>query len=200
MSDDVQQRFLDAHACLKGELKAAYHGTNISSLPSIYKDGLLIPGQSNGVRVVNGSVHGLGIYTAKVCNPRLSWSYCRAPTEMEKKILVCGVLDDASTHSVQVSRESQNVRHAGDAMVIFDHRRVAPLFEVSIGDAAEKQHAAPDFDWSKWYLKVSQVYDLYSTCDTQVARRPLMRRQERPRTPMAYLQRRSARKRSLKGT
>lgn len=207
VSEDVQRRFLDARACLKGKLRAGYHGTNISSLPSIYKNGLLIPGQSNDVRVANGSAHGLGIYTAKVCNPRLSWSFCRAPTEMEKKIVVCGVLDDASTHSIQnykmgnqtVSHESQNVRHAGDAMVIFDHRRVAPLFEVSIGDAPENKSAAPDFDWSKWYLKVSQVYDLYPTWDTQVARRPLMRCQERQRTPMAYLQRRGARKRSLKG-
>merc|ERR1712061_284419 len=98
-----------------------------------------------GVGVAHGSAHGVGIYIAKMHNPQLSLSFCDAQCGMEKKIMVCGILDDASAHSIQnctigrltVSHESQNVRHVGDAMVIFDHRRVSPLFEVTIGTVAE---------------------------------------------------------------
>merc|ERR1711972_193199 len=56
--------------------------------------------------------------TAVASNPSLSLSYARG----SRKLLVCGVLD--STLSTQV-------RHSGTAMVIFDERRVAPLFEAS---------------------------------------------------------------------
>merc|ERR1711871_1276803 len=133
VSTDVQQRFLEARKTLSGDLKPGYHGTNVSSLPSIYEKGLLIPGQDNGISVANGSAHGLGVYTARVNAPALSWGFCRAPTQMERRMVVCGILDDAPQAACSytmgirtVSRESQNVRHVGDAMVIFDDRRVAP--------------------------------------------------------------------------
>merc|ERR1711972_413579 len=80
VSENVQRRFLDAHSTLSGALKPAYHGTNVANLPSIYDKGLLIPGErGNGIRIANGSVRGVGIYTATVCNPALSWGFCRAP-------------------------------------------------------------------------------------------------------------------------
>merc|ERR1712039_654538 len=114
-------------------------------------------------------------------------------------IMVCGILDDASAHSMQnytmgrhtVSHESQNVRHVGGAMVIFDPRRVSPLFEVSIGDVAESRYAPiPNFDWVKWAHKVDLVTNiLYPTPAEQGPRYPLMRHQKRHQTVMAYLQR-----------
>merc|ERR1712061_481245 len=123
------------------------------------------------------------------------------------------------THSMQnctmgmhvVSRESENVRHVGDAMVIFDHTRVSPLFEVSVGDVSEiksaptpsfeiKSAPTPSFDWCKWAHKVDLVTNIfYPTLAKQGPRRRLMTRQKRQQTSMAYLQRRGARRRNLKG-
>ena len=40
-----------------------YHGTKVASIPSILSTGLKVPGQKSGVRVANGSAHGVGIYT-----------------------------------------------------------------------------------------------------------------------------------------
>lgn len=102
--------------CQGDPLRAAFHGTDSKNLGSIYEHGLVIPGEGNSVRVQNGSAHGLGVYTAVVENPHLSWSYARG----EKPMLVCGVLDSTC---------EQTVKHTGSAMVIFDSRRVAPLFE-----------------------------------------------------------------------
>merc|ERR1712113_903258 len=90
-------------------------GTAAINLGSIYRQGLLIPGVNNNLQVVNGSAHGLGIYTASIDNPGTSWAYCRGGGSM----LICGVLDDAV---------SGHVKHAGGVMVVFDERRVVPLF------------------------------------------------------------------------
>ena len=40
-----------------------YHGTRVQNIPSILSTGLKVPGQQSGVRVANGSAHGVGIYT-----------------------------------------------------------------------------------------------------------------------------------------
>jgi hypothetical protein len=40
-----------------------YHGTKVANIPSILSTGLKVPGQKSGVRVANGSAHGVGIYT-----------------------------------------------------------------------------------------------------------------------------------------
>jgi len=211
VSELVKQRFLDARSTLSGGLSAGYHGTNVANLASIYQNGLLIPGHGNNISVANGSVHGLGIYTAKICNPQLSWGFCRASSEAEKKIMVCGVLDDApystgfQSYSMgirTVSKESQNVRHVGEAMVVFDDRRVAPLFEISLGSALDvpQQKLTIAFDWSRWTRKVNQL--LQSTPPVK-ERRPrnyrLLQHQMKQRTVVAYLGRRGARKRNLKG-
>lgn len=208
VSENIQRRFLDAHSTLGGALRPAYHGTNVANLSSIYDKGLLIPGErDNGIRVANGSVHGLGIYTATLCNPALSWGFCRAPTEDAKKLMVCGVLDDAphsnfnayTMGSRTVKTESQNVRHVGHAMVVFDDRRVAPLFEVSLGEVADEDlhKDAPFFDWSRWAGKVNKVLQRTPVKDPR-PRRPLLQWQAKKRTIFAYVMRRGARKRSLR--
>jgi len=114
----VGQRFMRACQDLEGNLCPAFHGTAEGNLPGICEEGFVIPGRGNKVRVANGSAHGLGIYTAVASNPRLSLNYTRG----SRKLLVCGVLDSSDT---------QQVKHAGDQMVIFDACRVAPLFEAS---------------------------------------------------------------------
>jgi hypothetical protein len=122
---------LEAYSGLEGTLCPAFHGTDARKLASIYKNGLLIPGMGNSLRVTNGSAHGLGIYTATVDNPMLSFGFCRGETS----ILICGVLDDSARRSevqymgnLAVTSASKDVLHVGNAMVIFDIKRVAPLF------------------------------------------------------------------------
>lgn len=208
VSADVQQRFLKACTMFTGAaLTPGYHGTNVSNLSSIYDRGLLIPGHGNDIHVANGSVHGLGVYTAKVNKPSLSWGFCRAPTEMDRKMMVCGILDDAPTigQAYQmgirtVSRESPNVRHVGDAMVIFDDRRVAPFFEVSLGEEPFQELSPPpgSFDWGRWLDKVKRTLRVFPLEKRKRRRAPLMRQQVRQRTTISYLARRAARKRSPK--
>jgi len=104
---------------LQGDLCPAWHGTDEKNLDSIYTQGLVVPGRGNSVRVANGSAYGLGIYTAKSFNPSLSLSYARGRT---RRLLVCGVLDN---------KNSTDVKDTGSALVVFDPRRVAPLFEAT---------------------------------------------------------------------
>ena len=85
--------------------------------------------QDNGVRVANGSVHGVGIYTAYVGSASLSWSYSRGPS---KPMLVCGVLDPR-TRKVGAEQSSQKVTYTGSARIFFEENLVAPLFEASTG-------------------------------------------------------------------
>ena len=46
-----------------GALDYGYHGTRQANIPSILGTGLKVPGNESGVRVANGSAHGVGIYT-----------------------------------------------------------------------------------------------------------------------------------------
>merc|ERR1719424_2106631 len=75
LSPDVQHRFSDACAVLPGTVRPAFHGTSSVNFPSIFERGFLIPGQGNELRVAHGSAHGLGIYTASINSPPLSWGF-----------------------------------------------------------------------------------------------------------------------------
>lgn len=134
LGDKVQQRFLEScmgEGKVSGHLRPAFHGTARENISPILQQGLLIPGDGNSLPVVNGSAHGLGIYTGTVGTGGvgLSHNYCRGGP-----MLICGVMDDAQpvqqyTLGIRsVSAESGHVRHVGNAMVIFESRRVAPLF------------------------------------------------------------------------
>merc|ERR1712070_4436 len=153
LSTDVQSRFLEAFSENAGfdRLLPGFHGTDASLHESIFNRGLLIPGRGNELRVLHGSAHGLGIYTANVLSPWLSKGFCTAP-----RMLVCGILDEKfnpctipdhwagwlfppppiSTNPCSLAK----VQHVGSAVVIFDSCRVAPLFEAS-GSAWKGEHA-----------------------------------------------------------
>jgi hypothetical protein len=131
----VTKRFQKACDTLPGTLKPAFHGTDDKNLSSIYKLGLVIPGSGNGVKVVNGSAHGRGIYTATMDNSMLSWGFCRGAS---RPMFICAVLDDATALASEytmgirtITAESAHVRHVGNAMVVFDEARVAPLYVVT---------------------------------------------------------------------
>jgi hypothetical protein len=131
---EVQERFL--RVCGNGKecaskISPGFHGTPASVHESIFSKGLLIPGQNNDLVNRNGRAHGNGIYIAKLSNPWLSQGFAHGTSKM----LVCGVMDDAVSlsqvarlGSFGVTKESDNVRHVGDAMVVFESACVAPLF------------------------------------------------------------------------
>jgi hypothetical protein len=214
ISSEVLDRFLAAEKTMGGTLRAAYHGTASRFLPLIYDKGLLIPGQGNELRVRNGSMHGLGIYTASLDGASLSWGFCSAPTPREKKIIVCGVLDDAAAGNtytmgrLTVTRESDHIRHVGNAMVIFDHRRIAPLFEASLRSLTTQRPSTVKFDFARRDALLARMQNEFpeksprSHHNRRARRTFLMRRvygDRRPNAPEAFLSRRGARKRRSKG-
>jgi len=135
VSLQVQTRFLEALRAGKGfDLCPALHGTARSNFASILKQGLLIPGRGNSLRVLHGSAHGLGIYVAKAYDVWLPASFA---SPSPASILVCGVLDDAVPEAeahlmgnFQVTASSDTLRHVGSAIIAFDPGRIVPFFEV----------------------------------------------------------------------
>lgn len=142
----MQHSFFDAcHGALKGYPCPVFHGTATKNLPSIYKHGLLIPGCGNSLKVAHGSAHGLGIYAAKVGSASLSWGFCSG-SHPDTSMLICAVLDDSERKTqdlssfesssafigrLPVTAASNDIKHVGDAVVIFEPRRIAPLFVAS---------------------------------------------------------------------
>lgn len=155
LAAEVRERFLAAATgSIPRSIVPGFHGTVASAYESIFKLGLLVPGQEivpgqeTIVSVRNGSVHGVGVYIATLQNPKLSIGFARGINQM----LVCGVVDDAAEAtspassmlgSFRVSKESSKVRHVGDAMVVFDSACVAPLFVASWSDNKETPPSAP---------------------------------------------------------
>jgi len=113
VSHVVQKRFMNCFAKHSaGFVCPGFHGTDINNHRSIYQNGLLIPGDGNKLKVVNGEAYGRGIYTAKVNAAWLSGGFCSVP-----RMLVCAVIQSPAVH------------HHKDAMVIFNAAQVVPLFE-----------------------------------------------------------------------
>lgn len=202
LADHVSKEFLANCNCkwaarIPDSVRPAFHGTNVKNIPSICHRGLLIPGSRSGVKVVNGSAHGVGIYTARVGAPHLSWGFCRG---IQKQMLVCAVIDDAAFISnaflagrFLVTKQSEYVRHVGDAMVVFDQTRVAPLFLASQTTSTRPTVAYTSFP----FIKLIERYGDYRKHKSDPRRSPLISR----RTPsisdpvIAHLSRRAAKKR-----
>ena len=125
VSQWVRQKFLDTLESenLEGsnKLLMAFHGTHQKSLPSIYNDGLLVPGLGNVIKVANGSAYGCGIYAARSDSASTSWGYSRGNMQ---PMLICAALDGPKGI----------VRHGGNFMVFFQNHRVVPLFEASVAE------------------------------------------------------------------
>mmetsp|Transcript_18710 Transcript_18710/g.33838 ORF Transcript_18710/g.33838 Transcript_18710/m.33838 type:complete len:482 (-) Transcript_18710:132-1577(-) len=143
VSTIVKERFLSTFSNFSSaQLRATFHGTNIGNFPSIFSQGLLVPNpDENGLQVVHGSAHGLGVYSAKLSSPQLACSFARGA----QKVIVCAVIDDSTplaepkTYGCMLCRrESSQVRHVGDAVVVLDHTHVAPLF-IAQSQSRQKQ-------------------------------------------------------------
>eukprot|EP00037_Helgoeca_nana_P030327 m.373447 g.373447 ORF g.373447 m.373447 type:complete len:522 (-) comp28162_c0_seq10:2145-3710(-) len=116
LTANVSKQFVGSwsHQVGKGESVAPamlFHGTNQTNWHSIASRGFYIPGQG-GVRVVNGSAYGVGIYTAT--RPNTSCSYVRG----ESAMFVCAGLIE--------NKFATSVKRAGDIVVFFNQARVVP--------------------------------------------------------------------------
>lgn len=119
VGESARKRFLETFEEKKDKLMMVFHGTDSTFLHSIYHNGLLVPGKNNGVRVVNGTAHGRGVYAAKSNFASISWSYSRGE---EKPMLVCAALDGPS----------EEVKRLPNFFVFYHSHYVLPLFEASL--------------------------------------------------------------------
>lgn len=126
------------HHVIKGFMKTllnnrmissmTFHGTREGNIKSISSRGLLVPG-GRGVRVVNGSSHGVGIYTGTRFD--VSKGYCSA-----KKMFACAVVDGVGESFASRKgrsyqhrhKQSKDVKRDENYVVIFNESRVVPLF------------------------------------------------------------------------
>jgi len=157
LSSSVEDRFVKTVQMSGAVPSAGYHGTAKHNFDKIFRQGLVVPVKGSGVKVVNGSAHGVGIYTAKQGAASLSRSFCDS-----EDMLICGVVtkqvekgkDDAEAkrpkmvnyhrdhHKPErlfkgnpkkmgfhtVYRDDTIIREVGSARVIFKEEFVAPLF------------------------------------------------------------------------
>ena len=131
LSDDVRQSFLKS--LQHGRLRPTLHGTAVKNHSSIFERGLLVPGPGNGLHVVHGSAHGLGVYSASLENPSLALCFVTGASN----VLVCGVVDDAvytpqpQTYGIRKClRESSNIRVVDDAVIALNASHIAPFFSL----------------------------------------------------------------------
>eukprot|EP00438_Fugacium_kawagutii_P001578 Skav221820 [mRNA] locus=scaffold885:72571:74449:+ [translate_table: standard] len=123
VSDTVQKKFLERLESKGGKNSImVFHGTNQTALPSIYSDGLVVPGLENQVRVANGSAYGVGIYAGKADHASISWAYARGEV---KPMLVCAAWDGTA----------EEVYHHANFNVFKTNHSVVPLFEASLPEA-----------------------------------------------------------------
>ncbi|KAJ9460341.1 hypothetical protein DIPPA_24571 [Diplonema papillatum] len=118
-----------------------FHGTRLESISSIINQGFCIPRQGpGGVAVVNGSAHGVGIYTATT--PEVSLNYAHGNC-----MFVCAGLVGGSYWTT--------TKNVGQVCVFFQRNRVVPCFlvkfESSNGTEPEPElKYFPEVDASKF--------------------------------------------------
>jgi len=89
-----------------------FHGTHVGNIPSIKKNGLLVPGFRSGIMVVNGAAYGIGVYTAS--EPSTPLSYVKGD---KCQLLVCAVLPHKS-----------KVKNQGNIHVVTDSSYILPVY------------------------------------------------------------------------
>lgn len=131
LAPEIERCFMnecDTLMRLPANLIPVFHGTSSSSHASIFQRGLLIPSDSNGVRVAHGSAYGKGVYATIGNSVAMSRSYCS-----ENRMLVCGLLDHANPCVVS---------HHSWGRVVFDSRRIVPMFEAVGGGLVERREVS----------------------------------------------------------
>ena len=102
------------------------HGTRKVNIPSIIQHGLVVPG-TLGVKVLNGSAHGVGIYTARTPFVSQSYTDCGA-------MFVCVGL---------VGAQSQRIHMSNDIIVFFGADDVLPVWLVRYSPRSGTANDAP---------------------------------------------------------
>jgi len=78
LANVVQRRFMTAVKNHNSTfVTPGFHGTDAKNHASIFRHGLLIPGQGNSLKVVHGEAYGRGVYTAKLNAAWLSAGFVR---------------------------------------------------------------------------------------------------------------------------
>eukprot|EP01006_Ploeotia_vitrea_P063107 TRINITY_DN84952_c0_g1_i1.p1 TRINITY_DN84952_c0_g1~~TRINITY_DN84952_c0_g1_i1.p1 ORF type:complete len:502 (-),score=42.17 TRINITY_DN84952_c0_g1_i1:38-1543(-) len=96
-----------------------FHGSSERNIPGIIQHGLVIPGSRPGVRVENGSAHGLGIYTSRT--PATPTGYCNGGNYM----FCCAVLVGGKFCTTTVT--------PGEWIVMMNPEQVLPCFLIQWG-------------------------------------------------------------------
>eukprot|EP01006_Ploeotia_vitrea_P057890 TRINITY_DN68436_c0_g1_i1.p1 TRINITY_DN68436_c0_g1~~TRINITY_DN68436_c0_g1_i1.p1 ORF type:complete len:578 (+),score=63.00 TRINITY_DN68436_c0_g1_i1:34-1767(+) len=120
VANSVVHKFMSALRRSGEEPEMHFHGTDDSNITKILQQGFQVPGKGNNLKVVNGSVHGVGIYTAREAST--SVGYAR-----NHKMLVCAVLPDPGSND------------CGWCQVSFSNDLVLPLFIAYWGEEGQKQ-------------------------------------------------------------
>eukprot|EP00742_Colponemidia_sp_Colp-10_P017395 GILJ01020002.1.p1 GENE.GILJ01020002.1~~GILJ01020002.1.p1 ORF type:complete len:364 (+),score=54.08 GILJ01020002.1:39-1094(+) len=105
-----------------------YHGTDPRNIPSIVEKGLLVPGTHRSVAESNGSVYGVGIYTA--FKPSTPAEFCRMrfPGRLSNEMFVCvGLVSNTHPDTIRVVNNRKGERIY---VVYFDSQLVVPLWLV----------------------------------------------------------------------
>lgn len=202
LAPQVEARFMAAcGSCpsLPPNLLPVFHGTKSSNHASIFDRGLLVPDVSNGLRVVNGSAYGRGIYTTLGGSVSTSRGYCSEP-----RMLVCGLLDDSNSEAIG--------QHSW-GRVVFDDRRVAPLFEaVGAGERDSRtvtpvtvqcghtvNASSPGNSLVTYHISQGALRTIATLSSEPIRyRRPLVSRVTHVTLEKVCLLRRAARKRSMR--
>jgi len=132
LSENVQNSFLHT-VKEQGFLPTfGYHGTREKNIPSILKQGLMIPGPESGLSITNGRHQGVGIYSATPGNSWIAHWYANT-----SKIFVCGVLDpkvpvQPGSKYVETPLQDRGgeirVAEGGNVRVMTNDKLIAPLY------------------------------------------------------------------------
>lgn len=119
MSKNIENRFLESLYYGSYGYVLGYHGTNSINFRSIEKRGLLVPSKNNKIKVVNGSVHGVGIYTSLEYSNWLSLSFNDNNT-----LIGCAIVNN-----------KEYIREVYDARVIFNENIIIPIVYIIYVDS-----------------------------------------------------------------
>lgn len=129
----LERRFVSRWCNGLGDLvpHVLFHGTRLVNVRSIAQTGFKIPGRA-GVKVLSGSAHGRGVYTAPT--PRLPVSFCSSDLMFVCLGLVApncssGRVGDADAVR-QLNALSRSVKAFSSMTVFFDESLVIPLWVV----------------------------------------------------------------------
>jgi len=130
LSYGVGEEFLDI--CISNNVELpllGYHGTYHANFNSIFRRGLLVPSEANGVQVVHGSALGVGIYSTCSGNASVSKFYMHDTSDM----LCCGILPSTCIPNIR-----RKMHQGGGVRVCYDERQIVPIAVATLSNSNEE--------------------------------------------------------------